>query len=48
VPPGGTWREGGLKEFDSISNFKQIQIIFKFFQSLTDLKMTFSSSKILK
>jgi hypothetical protein len=39
---------GGEAKFDSISNFKRIQIIFKFFQALTDPKVTFLSSKILK
>jgi hypothetical protein len=29
-------------------NFKQIQIIFEFFQTLTDPKMTLLNSKILK
>jgi hypothetical protein len=29
---------GGTAKFDSISNFKRIQIIFEFFQDLTDKK----------
>jgi hypothetical protein len=29
---------GGTVKFDSISNFKRIQIIFEFFQDLTDKK----------
>jgi hypothetical protein len=38
----------GGGEFDSNSNFKQIRIIFNFFQTLTTPKMTFPSSKNLK
>jgi hypothetical protein len=47
VGPQPQYQAARLK-FDSISNFKWIQIIFKSFQILTDPKMTFPSSKILK
>jgi hypothetical protein len=35
-------------EFDSNSNFKRIQIIFKFFQTLTAPKRTFLGSNFFK
>jgi hypothetical protein len=47
VGPRPQYRRGAAK-FDSIPNFKQIQIIFKFFQDLTNPKVTFLSLKKLK
>jgi hypothetical protein len=44
----GLGHSTGRRGFDSISNLKQIQIILKFFQALTNRKMTFPSSKNLK
>jgi hypothetical protein len=36
---------GGTAKFDSISNFKWIQIIFKFFQTLNNPKTDFPELK---
>jgi hypothetical protein len=47
VGPRPQYRRGAAK-FDSIPKFKQIQIIFKFFQDLTNPKVTFLSLKKLK
>jgi hypothetical protein len=47
---GVVWHStgAGSNEFDSNSNCKRIRIIFKFVQTLTAPKRTFSSLKILK
>jgi hypothetical protein len=47
---GVTWHSTDMRsnEFDSNSNLKRIQIIFKFVQTLTAQKKTFPGLKIFK